>query len=74
MHCVFDNERVSVVLQHVWDVVCSGFVLSVVFLVQLQFVMKGDDDTFVRVDRLLNQLDQEKNRQGGLFLGCNMGL
>jgi len=38
---------------------------------QLQFVMKGDDDTFVRIDRLLAQLDE--HRDGNLFLGCSMG-
>lgn len=35
---------------------------------QLQFAMKADDDTFVRVDRLLAQLDT--HRKGNLFLGC----
>ena len=35
---------------------------------QLQFAMKADDDTFVRVDRLLAQLDE--HRGGNLFLGC----
>jgi hypothetical protein len=35
---------------------------------QLQFVLKGDDDTFVRVDRLLAQLDE--HRGGKLFMGC----
>jgi hypothetical protein len=38
---------------------------------QLQFVLKGDDDTFVRVDRLLAQLDE--HRGGKLFMGCIMG-
>lgn len=37
---------------------------------QLQFVMKADDDTFVRVDRLLSQLDE--HRDGNLFLGCSL--
>ena len=34
----------------------------------LQFAMKADDDTFVRVDALLSQLDN--HRSGKLFLGC----
>lgn len=38
---------------------------------QLQFVMKADDDTFVRVDRLLAQLDSHRN--GNLFMGCKLG-
>ena len=34
----------------------------------VEFVMKADDDSFVRVDRVMSQLDD--HRDGRLFMGC----